>query len=105
MGFSSHLPPGPQGGPGQLRTLFLPRRHDDTEIVSRTLAFWSFSAKCRCVPSPWVISMSVPNHPTLIRRALQSRLKLLASSTPILGASLCSYTHRCGRPSCRCHHG
>ena len=49
--------------------------------------------------------MRIPKHPTLIQRALHSRLKLLASSTPILGASLCSYTHRCGRPSCRCHHG
>ncbi len=49
--------------------------------------------------------MRIPQHPTLIQRSLQSRLKLLASSTPILGASLCSYTHRCGRPSCRCHHG
>lgn len=49
--------------------------------------------------------MRIPKHPTLIRRALQSRLKQLVSSTPILAASLCSYTHRCGRPSCRCHHG
>lgn len=49
--------------------------------------------------------MRIPQHPTLIRRALNSRLKLLASTTPILGASLCSYTHRCGRRSCRCHHG
>lgn len=49
--------------------------------------------------------MRVPNHPTLIRRSLQSRLKQLVSSGPILAASLCSYTHRCGRPSCRCHHG
>ena len=49
--------------------------------------------------------MRIPKHPTLIQRALQSRLKLLTSTTPILAASLGSYTHRCGRPSCRCHHG
>lgn len=49
--------------------------------------------------------MRVPTHPTLIRRSLQSRLKQLASSGPVLAASLCSYTHRCGRLSCRCHHG
>jgi hypothetical protein len=49
--------------------------------------------------------MRIPKHPTLIRRALNSRLKMLASATPILAASLCSYTIRCGRPSCRCHHG
>ena len=22
-----------------------------------------------------------------------------------MAASLCAYTHRCGRPACRCHHG
>jgi hypothetical protein len=49
--------------------------------------------------------MRISKHPTLIRRRLHSRLKLLASSGPIVAASLCSYTHRCGRPSCRCHHG
>jgi hypothetical protein len=49
--------------------------------------------------------MRVPKHPTLSRRSLQSRLKQLASSGPLLAASLCSYPHRCGRPSCRCHHG
>jgi hypothetical protein len=49
--------------------------------------------------------MRIPDHPTLIRRLLFSRLKQLASSTPILAASLCSYTHRCGRASCRCNQG
>jgi hypothetical protein len=49
--------------------------------------------------------MRVPKHPTLIRRRLNSRLKQLAASGPVLAASLCAYTHRCGRSSCRCHHG
>jgi hypothetical protein len=49
--------------------------------------------------------MRVPEHPTLIRSMLQSRLKKLATTTPVLAASLVAYTHRCGRPSCRCHHG
>jgi hypothetical protein len=49
--------------------------------------------------------MRVPEHPTLIRRMLQSRLKKLATTTPVLAASLASYSHRCGRPACRCHHG
>jgi hypothetical protein len=49
--------------------------------------------------------MRVPGHPTLIRRMLQSRLKKLATTTPVLAASLAAYSHRCGRPSCRCHHG
>src|SRR5262245_65697001 len=49
--------------------------------------------------------MRIPNHPTLVRRMLDARLKKLAAATPILAASLSSYTHRCGRPACRCHHG
>jgi hypothetical protein len=49
--------------------------------------------------------MRVPEHPTLIHRMLQHCLKKLASSSPILAASFGTYTHRCGRPTCRCHHG
>ena len=49
--------------------------------------------------------MRVPEHPTLIRRLLQGRLRKLATTSPVLAASLCPYTHRCGRPACRCHHG
>ena len=49
--------------------------------------------------------MRVPDHPTLIRRMLQHRLKKLATASPILAASFGTYTHRCGRPTCRCHHG
>ena len=36
---------------------------------------------------------------------LQHRLKQLATSSPVLAASFGTYSHRCGRPSCRCHHG
>ena len=49
--------------------------------------------------------MRIPDHPTLIRRSLQCRLKKLATTSPILAASFAAYTHRCGRPMCRCHHG
>jgi hypothetical protein len=49
--------------------------------------------------------MRLPDHPTLLLRMLQHRLKKLATSSPILAASFGTYTHRCGRPSCRCHHG
>jgi hypothetical protein len=49
--------------------------------------------------------MRVPDHPTLIRRMLDSRLKKLRSASPVLAASLNSYAHRCGRATCRCHHG
>lgn len=49
--------------------------------------------------------MRIPEHPTLIRRMLDSRLKKLTTPSPVLAASLASYHHRCGRLSCRCHHG
>lgn len=49
--------------------------------------------------------MRIPEHPTLIPRMLDARLKKLATTTPVLAATLVSYTHRCGRPTCRCHHG
>jgi len=49
--------------------------------------------------------MRVPDHPTLIRRMRDARLKKLAAAAPVLAASLNAYTHRCGRAACRCHHG
>ncbi len=49
--------------------------------------------------------MRIPSPPTLIQRLLHHRLQQLATSTPILAASFGTYTHRCGRPSCRCSHG
>jgi len=49
--------------------------------------------------------MRIPDHPTQVRRMLDSRLKKLATTSPVLAASLHAYTHRCGRPACRCHHG
>jgi hypothetical protein len=49
--------------------------------------------------------MRIPSHPTYLLRMLQSRLKKLATTTPALAASFGRYTHRCGRPECRCHHG
>lgn len=49
--------------------------------------------------------MRIPDPPTLILRLLQQRLQKLATASPILAASFGTYTHRCGRPSCRCHPG
>jgi len=49
--------------------------------------------------------MRLPDHPTLIRRMLDHRLKKLGLRSPVLAASLHAYSHRCGQPSCRCHHG
>jgi hypothetical protein len=47
--------------------------------------------------------MDIPQHPTLIRRMLDSRLKKLSPKRPVLAASLVQFHHRCGQPSCRCH--
>jgi hypothetical protein len=47
----------------------------------------------------------VPDRPFQIRRMLDSRMKKLATSSPVLAASLHAYAHRCGRATCRCHHG
>ena len=49
--------------------------------------------------------MHLPNHPAYLLRMLQARLKKLAATSPVLAATFSQYTHRCGRPSCRCHHG
>ena len=49
--------------------------------------------------------MRVPNHPTLIRRMLQSRLNRLTPTGPILAASLSLVHKTCGQPSCACRHG
>jgi hypothetical protein len=49
--------------------------------------------------------MRVPDHPTLIRRFLQARLKRLSGTCPLLAGSLGLVYRACGTPSCRCHHG
>jgi hypothetical protein len=36
---------------------------------------------------------------------LNSRLKQLVPTGPVLAASLICLDKRCGQPSCRCHHG
>jgi hypothetical protein len=49
--------------------------------------------------------MRVPQHPTLIRRMLDARLKKLHATGPVLAASLSCFTYRCRRPRCRCRAG
>jgi len=49
--------------------------------------------------------MRIPSHPTLIRRLLDSRLKMVAAQGPLLSASLALVHKRCGQPSCSCHTG
>lgn len=49
--------------------------------------------------------MRVPDHPTQIRRMLESRRKQFAATTPLLSATLSQVSRRCGKPGCSCHHG
>jgi len=46
--------------------------------------------------------MLIPKHDKTLRRMLESRLKKLGATSPILAATLSSYSYRCGRSSCRC---
>ena len=49
--------------------------------------------------------MRVPDHPTLIRRMLDSRLKKLTPIRPLLGGTLREIAKHCGRASCHCLRG
>lgn len=49
--------------------------------------------------------MTIPKHPTLIRRALQARQKELQANCPVLAASLVTLHRACGNPHCRCARG
>jgi hypothetical protein len=49
--------------------------------------------------------MSLPKHPTLIRRSLEARRKALQAQGPVLAASLVTIRRVCGNPRCRCARG
>ena len=49
--------------------------------------------------------MRIPNHPTLIQRMLQCRLKKVAAAKPVLAASFVSFEHCCGKTTCACYQG
>jgi hypothetical protein len=49
--------------------------------------------------------MNFPQHPTLIARQLQARLKQLQAHAPVLAASLVTIHKKCGRPGCHCQRG
>ncbi len=49
--------------------------------------------------------MKVPEHPTLIRRMLEARVKKIKAEGPMLSASLVQSGKQCGRPGCRCMKG
>ena len=49
--------------------------------------------------------MNIPEHPTLIRKMIQSRVKKLKAAGPVLVASLVQIAKRCGRTGCHCQSG
>jgi hypothetical protein len=49
--------------------------------------------------------VDIPEHPTLIRRMLDSRLKQVRTDKPVLAASLVQIAKHCGRKGCHCQQG
>jgi hypothetical protein len=49
--------------------------------------------------------MRIPDHPTLIRRMRDARVKKLAAERPVLAGSLVRIARHCGRPGCHCQTG
>jgi hypothetical protein len=49
--------------------------------------------------------VDIPDHPTQIRRMLDSRLRHLATDKPVLAASLVPIAKHCGRDGCHCRQG
>jgi hypothetical protein len=49
--------------------------------------------------------VDIPEHPTLIRRMLDARLRQLTSDKPVLAASLVQIAKHCGRQGCHCQQG
>jgi hypothetical protein len=49
--------------------------------------------------------MKTPQHPTLIRRMSESRVRQLRAHGPLLAASLVTIAKHCGRAGCHCQRG
>jgi len=49
--------------------------------------------------------MRVPQHPTLLRRMLQGRVRSLTARGPVLTASLVRIAKHCGHKGCHCQKG
>ena len=49
--------------------------------------------------------MRIPEHPTLILRMRDSRLRKLAEPGPLVAATLVQAEVRCGKEGCRCRKG
>jgi hypothetical protein len=70
----------------------------------RTYGFSGLNRYKGYLPEGLEAPMRVPEHPTQVRRMLDSRLNQLAPAGPLLAASLAQVHKRCGQLSCRCHH-
>jgi hypothetical protein len=77
----------------------------DFSPFSDKLLYTSDKAFAPCCNSLELLIMRVPEHPTLIRRMLDSRLAKLGTSKPVLAASLVQITKHCGRSCCHCQQG
>ena len=51
------------------------------------------------------VRMETPQHPTLIRRMSDSRVRRLQAHGPVLAASLVTIAKHCGRAGCHCQSG
>ena len=49
--------------------------------------------------------MKVPQHPTLIRRMRDARVKRMARMDPVMAGSLVQIAKHCGRAGCHCQKG
>jgi hypothetical protein len=49
--------------------------------------------------------VDIPEHPTLIRRMLDARLRQVTTTKPVLQASLVPIAKHCGRQGCHCQQG
>ena len=49
--------------------------------------------------------MNIPDHPTLIQRMIDARVKQLTARGPVLTGSLVQIAKHCGHPGCRCQRG
>ncbi len=49
--------------------------------------------------------MKVPDHPTLLRRMRDARVKKLVAERPVLSGSLVRIAKHCGQPGCHCQKG
>jgi hypothetical protein len=67
------------------------------------ISHYQYPIPCRISLAEFI--MRVPEHSTLIRRMLDTRLAAVGSDKPILAASLVQIRKHCGRSCCHCQRG